>query len=302
MVCILPWINYGFGYWFNHGQPPHTSRLAWVDFLNEILMGSVWEKFYLLAFVIIILIHVDEIKSFLTDKNKVLTFLICTGMIVQALLTKVTSRHSSETTTYYHAFAVVFIITHFYEKLQLNKSLNLVLLAFFILLWWSPMYWKYASRMVTLPESKIPRKEDFTKMQKGWELSDFKTLKNVKLPVETIGGMKRLKTMPQFTQNAQILNMTELTSLPLELNYKPLTGLPLWYDLGVCMFPKQVEEVCTKIKAKNYDIVLFEEVPILDNYFPEEIRETLQKEYKKVDTFMAPRQEETAYIEVYIRP
>ena len=21
MVCILPWINYGFGYWFNHGQP-----------------------------------------------------------------------------------------------------------------------------------------------------------------------------------------------------------------------------------------------------------------------------------------
>ena len=300
-ICIAPWLKHGFGYWFNHGQAPHSSRLALGDFLNEIFMASDWEKFYLLVFVIILLVYSSELKTIIKDKYKVITFLICAGMILEALLTQVTSRNSTGTTTYFHAFAIAFILTHLKDKVELHKTLNIFLLMIFTFLWWSPMYWKYASRMFPISESKIPRKDNGPKVQSGWELSEFKTFKKIKLPTGTIEGIRRLKSLPALPKNAQVMNMTELTSLPEELSYQPLTGIPLWYDLGVSIFPEQVKDICGKIISKKYDMVLFEEVPDLDNYFPEEVRDILKVNYKKIDTFRAPRQEDNAFIEVYVR-
>lgn len=302
LLFIVPLLKYGFGYWFNHGQPPHSSRLELIDFLNEIFMGSDWEKFYLLAFVLIFLSQLPKIKEIIADKYKVLAFLICIGMIVEALLTKVTSRMSTGTTTYYHAFALAYILSFVVRQVQLNKAIVLVPTLAFLLLWWSPMYWKYASRMFTFAQSKIPRKNVEAKPQTSWELSEFKTFKKIKIPVETIEGIRKLKAMPQFNPSAKVMNMTEMTSLPVELNYTPISGIPLWYDVGVAIFPKQINEICERVKAKEYDVFLFESVPSLPDFYPEEVRETLKKEYKLVDTFLAPRKEEDSHIEVYVRP
>jgi len=99
----------------------------------------------------------------------------------------------------------------------------------------------------------------------------------------------------------KVMNMTELTSLPVELGYTPLKGIPLWYDLGVAIFPKQVKEICANIEQDKYDVFLFEVVPSLDDFYPEDIRTILQKNYQLVDTFLAPRKEEDSTIEVYLR-
>jgi hypothetical protein len=96
--------------------------------------------------------------------------------------------------------------------------------------------------------------------------------------------------------------MTELTMLPLELHYVPLTGLPLWYHKDVIVFPKQIDEICTSIVNRKFDLVMFEVVPSLNNFFPDELRACLQENYKLLDTFVAPRKEGDSSIEVYIRP
>ena len=95
--------------------------------------------------------------------------------------------------------------------------------------------------------------------------------------------------------------MSELTSLPYELGYVPLKKVPLWYDLGVAIFPKQVTEICGKIAKEEYDLFLFEVVPSLDNFYPEEVRTCLQNHYQLKDIFLAPRKEEDSIIEVYTR-
>lgn len=304
LVFIAPLLKLGFGYWFNHGQPPHSSRMEPIDFLNEFFLSSDWEKFYLLAFLLVLVSKFQSIKQYEANRNEMIAFLVCTGMVVEALLTKVTSRMSTGTTTYYHAFAVAYILQHVSGKVPLKKVLILLPFLVFLFLWWSPMYWKYASRIFPMPQSKVPRQNQEAKVQVGWELSEFKTLRKIKLPVATIEGMRRLKALPVFAKpdSLQVFNMTELTSLPEELHYTPLKGIPLWFDLGVAIFPQQVDEIRSNIAQKKYDVFLFEKIPLMDNFYPEDVRLALQQHYKLADTFLAPRKEEDATIEVYIKP
>ena len=97
--------------------------------------------------------------------------------------------------------------------------------------------------------------------------------------------------------------MTELTPLDYEFGYKLETGenYPLWDHLGVCMFNKQCTDFCNKIKNKQYDVVLFEYVPALNNFYPFRIRDSLLTNYNKVDSFLAPRRPTNGMIEVYVK-
>src|SRR5688500_12538933 len=55
ILFIAPVWQYDFSYWFNHGQPPHRSRLVVMDFLNEILGWAYWEKFFLFLMALFVL-------------------------------------------------------------------------------------------------------------------------------------------------------------------------------------------------------------------------------------------------------
>jgi hypothetical protein len=303
LAFVVPLLKYDFGYWFNHGQAPHTARLHKNDFLNELFMGADWEKFYLLLIACMVIWQLSEKKLRLKDKSSMLLLLMCLGMIVEAIITKVTSRMSTGTTTYFHAFTVAYLVHSLGDKLKLHLFSHLLPIIVLIVLWWSPMYWKYASRMFDSGHSHIPRKTKESTQQKGWEMSKFKSLQKVKMPSATIEGIARLKKINVFekTEKLNVMNMTELTMLPYELGYVPLKKVPLWYDLGVAIFPKQVAEICGKIGKKEYDLFLFEVVPSLDNFYPEEVRTCLQKHYQLTDIFLAPRKEEDSIIEVYTR-
>jgi hypothetical protein len=112
--------------------------------------------------------------------------------------------------------------------------------------------------------------------------------------METIKGKKKLK----------VLNMTELTPLAVELPYQLEQGIdiPLWYHLGVAMFNKEAKMYEQRIMNKQYDLVLFEYVPSLNNFFPFRVRDTLINHYQKIDSFPAPRRGDTqGIIEVFIK-
>jgi hypothetical protein len=105
-------------------------------------------------------------------------------------------------------------------------------------------------------------------------------------------------------KDLKVLNMTELTPLAVELPYKLETGpnVPLWYHLGVAMFNRDAVAFERKIAEKRYDLILFEYIPSLNNFYPFRVRDSLMAHYLKTDSFPAPRRGETAgIIEVYTK-
>jgi hypothetical protein len=68
------------------------------------------------------------------------------------------------------------------------------------------------------------------------------------------------------------------------------------------MFNKQATMFETRISKNYYDLILFEYIPSLNNFYPFRVRDSLKNHYQIIDSFPAPRKGETqGMIEVYIQ-
>ena len=73
---------------------------------------------------------------------------------------------------------------------------------------------------------------------------------------------------------------------------------------SVQLINKRVSELDffnSRIESKYYDIVLFENIPLLNNFYPFSIRQKLMQHYILIDSFEAPRIVYPGTIEVYSR-
>ena len=98
--------------------------------------------------------------------------------------------------------------------------------------------------------------------------------------------------------------MTELTPLAAEVPFELERGAeyPLWFHKGVGMFDKETDMFCKRIEGKYYDMVLFEYIPYLNNFYPYKVRESLEQNYRKIDSFVAPRKPTpNAWVEVWVK-
>jgi len=302
---ILPLLPYDFGYWFNYGQPPHESRLSIAKILTNIMQESPWEKFYLLFLLVVFLMQIQAREFDWRDTRRNMFLLLVAGMVVQALITKTTSGNSLDNTTFFHGFGIGLLLFVIPERYFPGRLVTVLIMAAGIAFWYSADYWKYAGRIL---QSSAPAahsdKPAEVPFQSTWKLSSMKVFEGVKLPEATLAGLERVRQDSVFNSGKplKVLNMTELTQLALEWNYEPIRGLPLWYHKNVVFFDKQRDELCANIAALEYDLVMFEIVPALDNFFPEDVRKCLQQKYRLKDSFVAPRKEGDATIEVYVRP
>src|SRR5690606_19424608 len=108
-ISILPFIHYDFAYWFNLGQAPHNSRISTYSFLNKLFSESEWAKFYLLMIGIAFWNHFERDKIFKEIRYNMF-FLITLGVILQAIIVRVTSPLTPDEQNYFHAFSVAFIL------------------------------------------------------------------------------------------------------------------------------------------------------------------------------------------------
>jgi hypothetical protein len=140
-----------------------------------------------------------------------------------------------------------------------------------------------------------------------WVECGLPAFHRITMPPSTAQGIQRLMKMDLVAHNKgglKVLNMSELTPLAVEIPYMPERNgqLPLWYHLGVGMFNRQADSLETRIGDHYYDLVLFEYLPTLNNFYPFRIRDSLRLHYHLVDSFMAPRRglETRGTIEVYV--
>ena len=113
----------------------------------------------------------------------------------------------------------------------------------------------------------------------------------------TLDGIKGKKDL-------SVLNMSNLTPLAYELGYEPDHGadFPLWYHQGVAFFDREEDMLCHKIQQGKYDLILFEDMPVVDNFFPYGVRECARENnYQLIDRFIAPTGYPTDSVEVYIK-
>ena len=103
---------------------------------------------------------------------------------------------------------------------------------------------------------------------------------------------------------SELFSPVDLTPLAAEMPYTLERNgqLPLWYHLGVGMFNRQADSLETRIRDHYYDLVLFEYLPTLNNFYPFRVRDSLMLHYQLVDSMMAPRRglETRGTIEVYV--
>jgi hypothetical protein len=201
---------------------------------------------------------------------------------------------------YFHTFAFIGIAVHLPWERWSSKLIYLMCLSTLLVGLYSAGVWQYVSRFI--PSSQ--HNETLTQVARHpWTQNSWPTMKNILLPTETNSGIDRLMALPILKKNnLKVLNMTELTSLAKEIGYTPLTQQPLWYHLNIGIFDREVAEINQKVANGYYDIVLFQSIPSLNNFYPYEVLDKLKENYFYYDSFLAPRKLEDSNIQVFIRP
>jgi hypothetical protein len=327
-TAVLILNKYNFAYWFNYGQSPHNARISYSDIVNDFLNGSIWLKFYLFTILLLVIAKVKDKpwKKLLKDKEYMLFLLFTVGILCMAAILQVTSYIPSIGNMFFHTFAFVFIFQQltFYLNFTIKKEILIFLLIAGISLWWSQLPWKYVERLFIKKENEgaialsangenlvgmhnfILKEKNEEGDQGKWVTSDLYSLKKIKLPEPTVEGINRLMNSDilKTGKSLKVLNMSELTFLAHELPYslEKNPEAPLWHHLVVGMFNKQLHMYEERIRNNYYDLVLFEYIPDLNNFFPFGVRDALKAYYKQVDVFDAPRSgKRPGTIEIYIK-
>jgi hypothetical protein len=288
-------------------------------------MNSQWIKFYFFLVILLAYAHFRHLREFLTRKRSTVFLLLTLGILAQAAILQVTSYTPPDNNIFFHSFAIVFILTFLsgFLHIDFSRTKPLILATACLLLWWSGVYWKYfqrlTQRMMPVAATRSASDENLVNRQtymihqdtteipmSEWIFTGLKSFDKIYLPKPTVDGIHRLMDNKRFRnqKDLRVLNMTELTPLAAELPYNLETGneIPLWYHLGVSMFNKEAAMYEQKIARKNYDLVLFEYIPTLNNFYPFRIRDSLKLHYQKIDSFFAPRRGDTkGIIEVYAK-
>ncbi|MBE7170944.1 MAG: hypothetical protein INR73_10160 [Williamsia sp.] len=319
-IFVVPFLKYGFGYWFNYGQPPHTSRFSLADFTGEFFNSSQWLKFYFFLILFLLVATTKNFRALLADKRRMIFILLTLGMLTEATIFQVTSYIPPDNNIFFHSFAFAFLLVWLADFLPVNWEAPPALLAGMagIMLWWSSVYWKYLEKYIVKPSTVQTSSDVVTKNtylifkpdssdvpMSEWRTIPLPAFRKMLLPGPTVDGINRIMQMNEVKKrDAKVLNMTELTPLAREIPFTLERGsyYPLWYHKGVGMFQKQTDMFCNRIKNNYYDLVLFEYIPYLNNFYPFQVRDTLLQYYQRIDTFTAPRKPSLqAWVEVYVR-
>ncbi|HEY3405724.1 MAG TPA: hypothetical protein VGK59_20210 [Ohtaekwangia sp.] len=326
-VVLIPFLEYDFGYWFNYGQPPHSSRVSLMEMLNDWFLESHWLKFFFIASLFVIVgsyvkIARAELWNHLrTNIHETLLNVFILGILVQAAIIQVTSFSPAEGNYYFYTFGVAFLLHRLSAHYETSKVWVVVVAVITIGLWWSDNYWKYTSKVFqkflagssdgrssVTKYTWMPIDENADKyplqLQHTWELSEFRTLKDIKIPPKTLEGIRSISKLDVWKKkDVRVLNVTELTFLAYEFNYVPEHNpwQPLWHHKHVGLFDREVQYLCDQISKETYDVILFEPIPYLRDYFANEIGACAREKYNLVARFPAPKVDTKSSIEVYIR-
>lgn len=318
ILLITPFLWYDFTYWFNYGQAPHFSRLTVFDLFDEFLGASKWIKFYLILIVIVLLYRINNNWKAIFKTEIFIPFFVGLFILFQASVIQVTSYTPLDGNIYFHSFIAGIVLLQFDNRIIFHRIWSLFIIICLVGFWWSNVFWvrnirpKVKSYFETSQDDVVSKntyvlENDTSKMKRSnWVVTEIESFKGVKIPEETLRGINEILNMPivkDSKADLKVLNMSELTQLAYEIPYETEKGVhhPLWYHHGVSFFDREVDYFCDKIENGEYDLILFQDIPDLNNFYPYDVRDCILSDYEFKFKFLAPRIPEESYIEVYGR-
>ena len=264
-LFILPLSREGFSFWFNLGQPPHSSRVS----LTDVFIGLIQESQALrLSIIFIAMLGIAlfiKDRNWFLQKDTMLFLLLVLGILAQATILQETSYTPPDNNIYFMSFVFVWLLFALSQLLPLpwNGMGTLLCLTVAIFFMQSGRYAGYVSNLLLSSkqqtggiqksgqgENVVGRKNFLLYLKKNdipvgeWVSSELDVFRQMKMPKPTADGVNRIMAMDEVKKNdPKILNMTELTPLAAAIPYgfDKGTSYPLWHHLGVAMFNQQAE-------------------------------------------------------------
>jgi hypothetical protein len=325
LAIFLPLPSTAWTYWFNHGQAPHSSRISIRDIIGQFLGSSQWIKFYLFLIVVLIFSFYRKHNDIFTSRKFMIFTLLTLGILAEAAIFQVTSYVPEDNNIFFHSFAIAYILWLTRELMPsgFQSWTAAFIMTAGVLLWWSPVFWKYIERFALAgPDEEITYMEhqgyryankvnrntfmielDTTDIPMDqWRTPALASFEKIQMPSKTADLAEKLVKEYKGKSDLKVLNMSELTPLAAEIPFKLETGAgyPLWFHKGVGMFDKETKMFVDRIRNNYYDLVLYEYIPYLNNFYPYEVREALMQHYQRTDVVPAPRKPAAhAWLEVY---
>jgi hypothetical protein len=318
-LMIVPFLPYDFTYWFNAGQFPHNARVNKFDIINEFLGASSAIKLYLILIVIVLVHAITRPRMELPSKRYFLFALLVLCILGQASIIQVTSYTPVDGNIYFHSFAFAFLVFHFSRFVEFAKVYNLALISLLICLWWSGVFWtrflrehvqrfladdQQSSGHVISKRTYLLTGDTTSYSRSKWIVPKVASFRRIKIPEGTAKGIEQIMALPEARkENVKVLNMSELTPLAFDMGYTLEKGVeyPLWFHKGVAFFDREVGMFCRKVAEREYDLILFEDIPNVNQFYPYEVRDCIKENYTLKFKFLAPRIPEISYIEVYTK-
>ena len=317
-LMIWPLTNYDFGYWYNYGQEPHSTRISAFDYLDELF--SERTLLYRIYFLALVIMAVSLVRSQLQERQRydyTMLFLLALGGMVQSLLAGVTSYVPMNSHFYYHTIFFIFALKFVDERVfRLSGRITVPALILLIFFTWSQDPWKYSKRLLSrvIPQNAkdinsvnrhtyIIKPDSITGDRSKWVKMPYRSLDNITVPAESRDGFEWVMNKYSGIDGLSLLNMSEFPQLYYELDVLPAGSeeKPLWFHRNVAFFDREVSSYCSEIEAGKYDVILFEVIPNLNGFYPDDVRACIQDNYTLVHKFKAPRVQEFSTIEVYER-
>ncbi len=302
---ILLFKNYDFGYWFNYGQFPHYSRMNLWDIIDKFFGDSLLLKFYLAFAVVAIIYSIQKESNVKFNEHSVLAIAICFLILLQVIVIQVTSFSPAKGTLYFHTFGIALIV--YFIHLPFRRMGLFLISVLVVLVLFSDTYWYTVQNQIqkVLPSGLVTKNHDVvslntwattatdTIMPVNKVYSEMETLRRLRIPEQTLAGIDSIRNLQVYKDkqsDLRILNMSELTFLAYEMNYQLLSGpgVPLWYHKGVSLFDREIDFLCELIKNKKFDIILFESMDYVQDFYPYVVRDCAIENYVKVFEFEGP--------------
>lgn len=299
---IIPWPHFSnFMYWFNVGQPPHSNRVHnltgnWLHYQK----GEVGFIKFLVFASIVGLMYSWRNRNY--DQLK--TYLFSTTILGVSFITYQTSGLYWLTSTFYASIIPIMLQStpHLFLKqftfLKSKRALySLTLIVIGIL------------TTVTIPKINFVRLltiwsrggiADFFLNQpnssENWQsLEQTPDLRAVfgtsYLRTETIQGLYKLKAIDRLNLkkfDCPLLNMTEFTPIFFMLQLEPCKNeLPLWYNTGISLFPREINKIKVMITQKKIGLLLVQNTHEGPGFYPEFIQWIETQSYSLVFSFPA---------------
>ena len=241
-----------FSYWFNYGQPPHSSR---ADLIFSKMLSDTWllQDFRLHAVVLgAVFVIVTRDYSQQTVKN----YFFVGGLSVFSILISITSGQGKYSSLFFIPLIAVHLLKLIFENMSVSLNLRKGVLISYLLGW----------VVVGYMTTKI-----FSNLFPVWLTinKEYRPLQNssyagYKLEPELIQGIEQLNGILRNGKDKGstdwFLNMSSYTFLYKDLNIEPPRGMHLYYHRGVTVFEKDYLDLKVKLKKRKFRYILVQEM------------------------------------------